>query len=378
MPTQSFSARVLDAGAALRVPRPAWTDAGSGGPRRLALLVLVGLAGLLAIVYLTLRLTPLSTVQRVTVVGVQGPDAATIRRAIERAAVGQSTLGFSDGAVHRAVAGATSVTGVTVHTKFPHAVQVEVRQRLAVGAVESGDRRVAVSADGHLLPDWEAGELPLIRDARTERGGVIGGARAATAILGGAPAPLLARVARVDGGTTVRFADGPALLFRDTHRLRAKWAAAVAVLNDPATRGATWIDLRVPDQPVAGRGAPPSLPRARAKVGRVPPSADAPATAERGIADTPAVPSRAAASTQAAPVAPAVPASGTPAVPASGTPSTPATGVTSTPGAGGTTSPGAPTNQDSGPASPPAAAQSGNAAATVSGGATASPAQNAP
>lgn len=379
MSTPSFSSRVLDAGAALRVPRPAWAAGGPAAPRRLALLVLVGIAGVLAIVYLTLRLTPLSTVERVTVVGVQGPDAPAIRHAIERAALGQSTLGFADGAVEQAVADSASITGVTVHAKFPHAVQVEVQQRLAVGAVESGGRRVAVSADGHLLPDWDVGDLPLIRGARTERGGVTGVARDATAILGGAPAALLAHVARVDGGTTVRIADGPALLFRDTHRLNAKWAAAVAVLNDAGTRGATWIDLRVPEQPVAGKGAPPTLPRAKAKVGRVPPTADALATAERGIGDTPTAPSAttaqrggASADSAAATAAQAAPAT------TASTTAAPATATTSAPSTGGTPSTDTSSTPDSGAASPAATSEGAGTSSTASGGGTAPTAQTTP
>ncbi|MEV4422740.1 hypothetical protein AB0L40_22600 [Patulibacter sp. NPDC049589] len=286
MPTPSFSARLHDAGAALS-PRAGWIRSGpSAAPnRRLVLLALIGVLGLLAVVYLVLRLTPLSAVQRVTVVGAQGPDAPQIRRAIEDAAMGQSTLGFGDGAVHQAVQGTSSITGVTVHTKFPHAVQIEVHQRLAVGAVEDGGKRVSVSADGKLLPDWTPGKLPLIRGARTDRGAVTGAALRATAILGAAPAELLAHVARVDGGTTVRLASGPALLFHDTDRVAAKWAAAVAVLNDAGTAGATWIDLRVPDQPVAGKGAPPALPAADAKVGKVGTTDDALATAEDRAAD---------------------------------------------------------------------------------------------
>jgi cell division septal protein FtsQ len=394
MRTPTFSARVLDAGAALRVPRPALSrvhPAGAGPTRRIALLVLLGLVGLLAVVYLVLRLTPLSAVQRVTVVGAQGPDAPAIRRAIERAAMGQSTLGFGDAAVRRAVAGTTSITGVTVHAKFPHAVQVEVHQRLAVGAVEAGGRRVAVSADGRLLPDWRPGSLPLIRGARSGAGVVLGGARAATTILGAAPAELLAHVARVDGGTTIRLAKGPALLFRDTNRTGAKWAAAVAVLNDPGTRGATWIDLRIPEQPIAGKGAPPTLPSKTARVGKVATTSDALATAEGSApaadaaatgtaADAPAA--EAPATTRAAPVAPSAtpqrgaagaaapaagPTSGGAAVPASGAPAT--TGTAST---------GATSVPDSGAVAPEAPSSGAATGGPASGGGTAPAGQTAP
>ncbi|WP_157260824.1 cell division protein FtsQ/DivIB [Patulibacter minatonensis] len=293
MPTPSLSGRLLDAGAALRTSRPTWSIPRGTGPaasRRLGLLVAIGILGTIAIVYLALRLTPLSTVQRVTVVGAQGPDAAKIRHEIEQAALGQSTLGFGEGAVHRAVAGTSSITGLTIHTNFPHAVQVEVHQRLAVAAVEDGGKRVAVATDGKLLPDWEVGKLPLIRGGRTADGKVVGGALLAATVLSKAPPELLAHVARVDSGTVVRIANGPALLFRDTERVAAKWAAAVAVLSDRGTAGATWIDLRVPEQPVAGKGAPPGLPSRTAKAGKITSSTDALATAEDRPTDPTASP----------------------------------------------------------------------------------------
>lgn len=363
MRTPTFSARVLDAGAALRVPRPTWAparSAGAGPTRRTALLVLIGVVGLLAVVYLVLRLTPLSAVERVTVVGARGPDAPAIRRAIERASLGQSTLGFAEGAVRRSVAGTTSITGLTIDAKFPHGVQVEVHQRSAVGAIDAGGRRVAVSADGRLLPDWKAGALPLIRGARSGSGSVLGGARSAATILGAAPAELLAHAARVDGGTTVRLADGPALLFRDTHRVNAKWAAAVAVLNDPGTRGATWIDLRVPEQPVAGKGAPPTLPGRRARVGRITPAADALAVAE-GTA-----PAAAAGQTEAAQAAPAATAN-----PAAGTGGNAGAAITrSAPSDGSTQAGTAPPATTGGTAAAPSGTTTGAPAAATTGTAT--------
>ncbi|MGX6449977.1 cell division protein FtsQ/DivIB, partial [Patulibacter sp. S7RM1-6] len=273
--------RLHGAGAALPGRRAAGRV---GRPSRRTALIVGALLLLLVLVYAGLRLTGLSAVQRVSVVGLQGPNASELRHAIERASLGQSTLGFDDDAVRRVVADARSVTGVSVHAKFPHGVQVEVDQRVAVGAIERGGHRVSVAADGALLPDWAAGSLPLIAGGRADDGALVGGARRAVKLLGAAPEPLLAEVARVDDATVVRLADGPALLFRDTSRVRAKWAAAVAVLSDPKTAGATWIDLRIPEQPVAGSGAPPRIPPAGERAGKIDDTDDALATAEGGAA----------------------------------------------------------------------------------------------
>lgn len=220
----------------------------------------VVLALLLIAVYVVLRTTSLSAVENVTIVGVEGPNASETRHALEQAAVGQSTLGFDAGALREAVAEMPSITGVDVHTRFPHGVQVEVHQRVAVGALSVDGRKIAVATDGTLLPEWDAGDLPIINGGRATGGRLVAEHRAAATILAGAPEALRAKTARIDKSTIVRLADGPALLFHDTDRVAAKWLAATAVLADPSSVGATWIDLRVPERPVAGSGAPPVTP----------------------------------------------------------------------------------------------------------------------
>lgn len=222
--------------------------------------VVLGL--LLIAVYVVLRTTSLSAVENVTIVGVEGPNASETRRALEQASIGQSTLGFDAGALREAVAEMPSITGVDVHTRFPHGVQIEVHQRIAVGALSVDGRKIAVATDGTLLPEWDAGDLPIVNGGRATGGRLVAEHRAAAKILAGAPEALRAKTARIDKSTIVRLADGPALLFHDADRVAAKWLAATAVLADPSSVGATWIDLRVPERPVAGSGAPPVTPAA--------------------------------------------------------------------------------------------------------------------
>ncbi|MGE4428834.1 MAG: cell division protein FtsQ/DivIB [Solirubrobacteraceae bacterium] len=235
------------------------------GRRRLAWTVGLAVVGLIAATYLVLRLTGLSAVQNVTVVGLQGPNAPELRAAIERAATGQSTLAFDDGAIRRVTDDVASVTRVEASPRFPHGVQIEVEQRVAVGALERGGERVAIAADGALIADWPTGELPLVSGARSSGDRIAASASGPVSILAAAPTELLPTIDRIERGTVVRMKNGPTLLFRDASRLRAKWIAATAVLGDEATGGVSWIDLRVPDQPLAGRGTPPSLPKRSTK-----------------------------------------------------------------------------------------------------------------
>jgi cell division protein FtsQ len=45
---------------------------------------------------------------------------------------------------------------------------------------------------------------------------------------------------------------GPAIWLGGAARLEAKWAAAAAVLAQQSSQGATYIDARIPERPVAG------------------------------------------------------------------------------------------------------------------------------
>jgi cell division protein FtsQ len=70
-----------------------------------------------------------------------------------------------------------------------------------------------------------------------------------------APAVLRARILRAyvgPQGLTAIFRNGPALYFGDSGRLVAKWAAAIRVLADATSQGASYIDVRVPERPAAG------------------------------------------------------------------------------------------------------------------------------
>ena len=74
-------------------------------------------------------------------------------------------------------------------------------------------------------------------------------------LLGAAPAPLRRRVARVFRGRhgySATVHDGPKVYFGGSGRLRAKWAAAAQVLSSQTSEGASYVDVRIPERPVAG------------------------------------------------------------------------------------------------------------------------------
>ena len=89
--------------------------------------------------------------------------------------------------------------------------------------------------------------------------------------------------------------------------MRAKWTAAARVLADPSSRGAAYIDLRLPDRPAAGGLAAQTLAPLGTAEG---PEGAAPATAAPQAA-TPA-PAQPASPTPIQPQAPVIPAPSAP------------------------------------------------------------------
>jgi hypothetical protein len=70
-----------------------------------------------------------------------------------------------------------------------------------------------------------------------------------------------------DGALTIHLHRGPKLIFGNDALPHAKWDAAAAVLADPSSRGASYIDLRLPSRPVAQVADPQTSPTATAAAG---------------------------------------------------------------------------------------------------------------
>jgi hypothetical protein len=163
------------------------------------------------------------------------------------------------------------------------------------------------------------------------------------AVAAAAPARLLPRIDTISvqhgRGAVAELKNGPVVIFGRAVELDRKWAAATAVLAQRSSQGATYIDVRMPERPVAGgldlqqdpqpqpEGATPGSPGI---VPAVPPAG----------AVTPVQPGQAPATgTAPAPGSTAVTPAGTA---AGGTaPATAATPSTGTATAGSTTSTGA-------------------------------------
>jgi cell division protein FtsQ len=243
----------------LRLRRPRVTL--SRRAMRLSILGAVALALILTGAWLLLRSSSFVAVQHVTVTGESGPDAAAIRLALASAARKMTTLDVQTTRLRAAVSRFPEIKGLEVRTAFPHRLVIHVIELLPVAIVKAYGREVPVTGDGTLLPNVHvAGSLPLITLTEPPTGRHLqhGWALAAARLLAAAPPRLLSRIAeamRVAGhGLVVQVRDGPSIYFGDGTDLRAKWTAAVAVLADHGSAGASYIDVTDPERPVAGAG----------------------------------------------------------------------------------------------------------------------------
>ena len=228
---------------------------------RRALLAVVALAVVLGGAWMWFRDSPLVSVQRVTVSGQSGADAGQIRAALESAARTMSTLDVQLGRLRRAVAPYPVVKDIRVTTHFPHGMNIDVIENVAVGALDVGGQKVAVAPDGTLMHDVAvSASLPTIPVSVAPSGTRVtsGPAAAAIKLLSAAPGELLAKISQVTTvaphGLVAQIRGGPSIYFGDATELSQKWIAASEVLGDPGSAGAVYIDVTDPQRPAAGAG----------------------------------------------------------------------------------------------------------------------------
>lgn len=220
------------------------------------LVAVVALSVLLGGGWMVVRDSSLVAVDRVTVTGVAGPEAGAIREALQTAGEGMTTLHVQPDALRQALAPYPTVKSVAVAAHFPHGLSVQITQRIPVAALVAGGRATPVAADGTLLPGAPVARLAQVKLRSAPAGSAVTDRRTLSTIrlLAFAPAALRAKVVtafRGPSGLSLHLADGPTVHFGPGTRLTAKWASLAAVLASPHARGATAIDVRVPEHPAA-------------------------------------------------------------------------------------------------------------------------------
>jgi cell division protein FtsQ len=178
---------------------------------------------------------------------------------VEGVAGDMTTLHIKDDELRDAVARFPTVASVGASTSFPHGLEVTITERLPVAFVQIQGQRTAVSADGYLLvgADFDAKALPRIEGAAVHGARLDEDAAAQAAILGATPGPLKNRIVSSAwdedrGGVVVDLNNGPEIRFGDGSRPADKWKAAVTVLSSDERGSPSYLDVSVPDRPVAG------------------------------------------------------------------------------------------------------------------------------
>ncbi len=233
-------------------------------PRRLrslhtlVLVLVLVMCGWLA--WMWYRSSPLVKVKHVTVAGLVGPDVPQIRGALTDAALQMTTLHMQINKLEAAVEQYPYVRSLTVTREGAHTVLIQVVEQVPVALVKIAGADRVVDAEGGLLPASTVvhGSLPTVGLRSVPAGAEITEpeARAAIAVLAAAPYALLAHVVGAASssahGVIVQLRNGPQLYFGAATELRRKWDAAVAVLQNSESDGASYIDVTDPDRPAAG------------------------------------------------------------------------------------------------------------------------------
>ena len=220
----------------------------------LALVPVVAIGG-----WLLLRDSAFFSVDQVAISGL-GSDALPIVSAdLLAVAHHETTTDFSTAALRAAVAPYTVIAGIRAETHFPHGLTIEVTERHPVAHLQVGRQWFLLDASGRVVTGASGSGLAVLHGDALPSGGRTHDAFVLLAlhVISDAPAPLRDRVVAVtvaDGALTIYLHRGPKLIFGNGALPHAKWDAAAAVMADPSSRGASYIDVQVPSRPAAQVG----------------------------------------------------------------------------------------------------------------------------
>lgn len=227
--------------------------------RRTFLLAAVLIVASGALYHFWLRDSSLVAVNHVEITGLTSKDGPRIQGLLESVADDMTTLHVRTDELEEAASTFPVVGAIHVEPDFPHGLRIEITERPAAALVSIDGVPLPVAADGTVLRGLRPPEgLPLLEMEKPVADTRVSDPSTLRALLvaGAAPAGF---PQRIDGmsegpekGIVVELEDGPEVIFGDADLAAEKWAAAVRVLADSDAAGATYIDVRLPDRPVAG------------------------------------------------------------------------------------------------------------------------------
>lgn len=210
--------------------------------------------------WLWLRGSSLVAIRNVQVSGLSGPAVPEIRAALTSSAKSMTTLNLSVPALQKSVAAYPYVRSLKVSRHWPHGLTISVDEQVPTALVVGGGRSAVVDADGRFLSDTSVTKtaLPEIALSSAPAGRLLTDAHAIAAVklLDAAPYALLAHVKSVGWtaahGLVAQLRNGPVLYFGTAVAPASEWQAAVAVLANSSSKGASYIDVSNPERVAAG------------------------------------------------------------------------------------------------------------------------------
>lgn len=235
-------------------------------------LALGGAVALIALgLYGLARETSLFAVETIRIEGADPALAAEVQRELKRYD-GHSLVTVDGSAVEQHVDGLPAVRASVVDRSFPHTLRVRVIPEIPVAVLRRGADSWLVSARGRVIAPLARGarrSLPRIwLPARTEieLGSLLGGepgglaARSLAAFVGSGFTNRITFVRALDGQITLGLLGGLEIRLGAPVDLRLKIAIAHAIvpgLAFPSAGGPDYLDIAVPERPVAGRNPQP-------------------------------------------------------------------------------------------------------------------------
>jgi cell division protein FtsQ len=222
--------------------------------------------------YALARGTPMFAVRTIEVEGAS-PALATEVRAELRSFDGRSLVAVNGGAVEQRLNGLAAVRSSVVDRSFPHTLRIRVLPEVPVAVLRRGGESWLVSARGRaitMVPLGSRHDLPRIwLPTRTEiaKGAFLVdepgalAARSLAAFVGSGFSSRIAFVRALDGQITLGLRGGLEIQLGAPIELRLKIAIARGILPQlavPRAGGPDYLDITVPERPVAGRKPQPS------------------------------------------------------------------------------------------------------------------------
>jgi len=222
--------------------------------------IVAGAAGL----YLLARSTPMFALNGIEVAGAPPAVSAHVRAALAPLE-GQSLLALDTGEIERRLASLPEVASFSYDRAFPHTLRVTVRAEYAVAVARRGPQAWLVAASARVIaviPAHARPALPriwLAHSGEPEVGAAITdrfGLRAVRTLALARLAHFQGRVRMVrvrEHDLTFLLASGLELRLGELRSIRLKLAVAARILPEILAQGGyAYVDLGVPDRPVAG------------------------------------------------------------------------------------------------------------------------------